>query len=49
VKCDGVLKRLGSIIGKVDLSQITRDSIKIYLPEINIKVAVDSSGNDCYH
>ena len=46
VECNGVLKRLGSIIGKVDLRQITViDSIKIYLPEINIKVAVDSSGN----
>jgi hypothetical protein len=46
VQANGVLKRTGCIMGRVDTSKIKgTNGFSIYLPEINIKVSIDSAGN----
>jgi hypothetical protein len=45
-KVNGVLQKMGTIIGKIDTTGIGRNiSGSIYLPEIGLTVSIDSAGN----
>jgi hypothetical protein len=45
VEANGVLRRMGSIQGRVDTSKIKGAGLdSVYLPEIGLKVAIDSAG-----